>query len=72
MRVEILEERLSSDGFAGVAGDILSVPDEVGARWCGLGWARDVAGAVATGERRVVRAVVTPHSAAHGQTAEEA
>ena len=48
MKVEILEQRLSSDGYVGEQGDRLTVPDEVGAKWCGLGWATDLAGAVAT------------------------
>lgn len=56
MKVEILENRLSSDGFTGELGDRFTVPDDVGARWCKLGWAKDLSGEVATGERKVIDA----------------
>lgn len=56
MRVEILEDRLSDADETGrlhvyAKGDVVTVPDACGARWCGYGWAKDVSGAVATGER---------------------
>lgn len=69
-RIEALEP-IKSDGHVIEAGDRVTVPDEVAARWCAAGWARDTTGNLATGERRVVRATVTPHTAAHGQTAGE-
>jgi len=56
MKVEILENRLSSDGFVGELGDRFTVPEYVGVKWCGLGWAKDLSGAVATGERKVINA----------------
>lgn len=33
------------------SGDTITVPDEVGAHWCEMGWARDTSGTVPTGER---------------------
>ena len=51
MKVEILEERLSSNGFQGEKGDRFTVSDEVGTRWCEAGWAKDMDGKCATGER---------------------
>lgn len=56
MKVEILEQRLSSDGFVGEFGDRFTVPDEVGKIWCKHGWAKDLSGEVATGERKVINA----------------
>jgi hypothetical protein len=58
MKIEILENRLSSDGFVGELGDRFTVPDEVGAHWCSLGWAKDLSGAVPTGERIVINAAL--------------
>lgn len=56
MKVEILEQRLSSDGFVGEIGDRFTVPDDVGASWCKHGWAKDLTGDVETGERKVINA----------------
>ena len=56
MKIEILENRLSSDGFHGEPGDRFTVPDDVGARWCNLGWVKDLSGAVPTGERKIINA----------------
>lgn len=56
MKVEITEKRLSSDGFVGEEGDRFTVPDEVGQKWCGLGWAIDLSGECKTGERKVIDA----------------
>ena len=61
MKVEILELKLSSDGFVAEQGDRFTVPDEVGASWCAAGWAKDLSGTTATGERLVVKSVVVPH-----------
>lgn len=50
MRVEALEN-IRSENFSLTKGDIITVPDELGARWCAMGWAKDTSGAVPTGER---------------------
>lgn len=53
MKVEILEETgIREAGIHYAHEDQVTVPDEVGARWCGAGWAKDLAGNVETGERR--------------------
>lgn len=56
MRVEILEDRLSDADETGhlhvfAKGDVVTVPDACALRWLAYGWAKDVSGAVATGER---------------------
>lgn len=71
MRIEVTEDFLKSDGYILVAGDIITVPDEVGAAWCALGWAKDTAGIVATGERVVLDASLIVHSAKQTVTGEE-
>ena len=71
MQVEALE-RIISDGRSLETGDRATVPDEVGRNWCRHGWAKDLAGQVATGERRVNKVVVEPHGSAHDQAADEA
>lgn len=65
MQVEILEKRLSSDGFVGSEGDRLTVPDEVGANWCGHGWAKDMAGVVSTAERNINPVEISPKKLQH-------
>ena len=55
MKIEALET-IKSGGYLLEAEDVKTVPDELGARWCALGWARDVAGVVPTGERQVIDA----------------
>lgn len=71
MRVEITEKRLSAfDPETGKLyvqheGDIVTVPDALGAQWCALGWARDVEHKVKTGPRRPLDVVVQPDSARH-------
>jgi hypothetical protein len=55
MRVELLEP-VRSDGYSLTDGDIITVPDAVGAGWCAAGWAKDTEGQVETGPR-VVRGV---------------
>ena len=55
MKIEVLED-LKSDGYVMTAGDIVTVPDATGAFWCAAGWARDVAGEIPTGERKVLNA----------------
>jgi hypothetical protein len=53
MKVEILEETgIREAGVLYSHEDQVTVSDEVGERWCGAGWAKDLAGKVETGERR--------------------
>jgi hypothetical protein len=70
MRIEALEA-IKSGTYVVTEGDIITVPDEVGARWCALGWAKDTAGVVATGERRVLDARIAVDPVRHGQQAEK-
>lgn len=57
MRVEILEDRLTDTDpdtdrhYQLTKGDVITVPDACGARWCGYGWAKDLDGTVPTAER---------------------
>lgn len=57
MIVEILEAALNDrdpatgDHYRLAQGDVVTVPDYMGARWCMNGWAKDTAGIVATVER---------------------
>ena len=57
MRVEITETKLrhhdkeTDKHYSQVRGDVITVPDHVGVLWCKYGWAKDVDGNVATGER---------------------
>ena len=60
MKIEILELKLSSDGFSGEQGDRFTVPDEIGKVWCTAGWVKDLSGKVATGERKVIGETVQP------------
>lgn len=69
IQIEALEP-IKSDGYDLEMADRLSVPDEVGQRWIAAGWAKDVAGNIPTGERKVMRATVTPHPATLAQSAE--
>lgn len=55
MRIEALET-IKSDGFVITAGDLITVPDEAARKWIALGWAKDPAGVIATGERKVIDA----------------
>lgn len=56
-RVEIIENRLSDTDAATERhylhekGDVVTIPDDLAARWCGLGWAKSLDGSFATGER---------------------
>jgi hypothetical protein len=61
MKIEALES-IKSDGYLLDPEDVKTVPEEVGARWCAAGWARDTSGAVATGERKVLNAKLTVDS----------
>jgi len=62
MKIEALES-IKSDGYVLDAEDVKTVPDAIGARWCASGCAKDVAGLIPTGERRVVNARLTVQSA---------
>lgn len=55
MKIEALES-IKADGYVLDAEDVKTVPDEVGAKWCAHGWAKDIAGVVPTGERKVLNA----------------
>ena len=71
MKIELLETVLHGrDRFE--AGDIRTVPDEVGAYFCGNGWAKDVDGTVATGERSTTEVRLTPDNVAHANATQEA
>lgn len=77
MRVEILEERLSSEDSAGRhhllgKGDVITVPDDTGAAWCAAGWAKDVNGKIATGERRTDVVTVNAKKSQHASRARNA
>lgn len=50
MRIEALEN-IRSENFSLTKEDIVTVPDELGARWCAMGWAKDTSGTVPTMER---------------------
>lgn len=72
MRVEITEKKLSDldeendRHYLLFEGDTITVPDKLGEKWCGLGWAKDVDGNVPTGERIVQKGVaLNPKKAAH-------
>ncbi len=77
MRVEILEERISDTDpatgrhYAQSRGDVVTVPDDVGRRWCAYGWAKDLDGKVETGERipgtRDVHGAPPPEKTSAGQ-----
>lgn len=57
MQVQITEERLKdNDPETGMQyslgkGDIITVSDATGKRWCGYGWAEDTSGVHPSGER---------------------
>lgn len=72
MKVEITEKRLSSDGFVGEQGDRFTVPDDVGKKWCGLGWAIDLSGECKTGERKVIDARLEVENSVQKSTNTEA
>lgn len=70
MKIEVLEKVLHGrEVFE--AGDVRTVPDDLGAYFCSCGWAKDVDGNVATAERDVNAKRVVPDSVVHGVTAGE-
>ena len=68
MKIEALEA-IRSGEYSLTAGDSITVPDEIGAHWCEMGWAKDTAGEVPTGERSVTPRIVSLSSSAHAATA---
>ena len=50
MRIEALEN-IRSEQFTLTEGDVVTVPNDVGAHWCAMGWAKDTSGTIPTGER---------------------
>lgn len=72
MRVEITEQTgIRHDGAYFSFGDVVTVPDAVGAYFCGLGWAKDVEGKVATGDRNTSNVVICPENARHLHVGED-
>ena len=67
IQIEALET-IKTDGYVLNKGDRLTVPYEVGAKCCAHGWAKDTAGTVTTGERKVFKAVVQPANVTLGAT----
>ncbi len=67
MRIEALEA-IKSDGYVLDQEDVKSVPDEIGAKWCAAGWARDTAGLVPTGDRKVIETRVKVDTSALAAT----
>lgn len=60
MKVKVLEEKLRSGGYNLVKDDTITVNDELGERWCSLGWAEDVDGNVPTGQRNLTPQRIQP------------
>jgi hypothetical protein len=67
MKIEALED-IRSGNYLLTAGDIITVPDEEGAHWCEMGWAKDTSGDVPTGERSIHPRTVSLGGAAHAAT----
>lgn len=70
MKVEILEVKLSSDGFSGEIGDRLTILDEVGNKWVQAGWAKDLSGVQQLGERIILNETIQPNSVVINQEVE--
>lgn len=60
MKVEILENKLSSHGYYAEIGDRLTVPEEVGIDWCKNGWAKDLSGLISSTDRVVADVTINP------------
>ena len=72
MKVEILEETgIREAGILYPYGDQVTVSDEVGEKWCGAGWTKDLAGNVETGERRTDVQVLSVENGSLDHAAEE-
>lgn len=64
--------RLKDAGYNLAPEDRVTVPRPLAEYWCGLGWAKAIDGSIETGERRVVRATVSPQPAKSTQTTQGA
>lgn len=64
MRIEALES-IKDGRYVVSAGDIITIDDDYGLRWCAAGWAKDPSGTVPTGERIVIGAHVVPNNGQH-------
>lgn len=60
VQVELLGNRLSDSGYAGVKGDRLTVPRKLAEKWCSRGWAKDTAGNIPCGERNTNPVTINP------------
>jgi hypothetical protein len=70
MKIEMLEKVLHGrDVFE--AGDVRTVPDDLGAYFCSCGWAKDSDGNVETAARDTHAQRVVPDSVVHGVTSGE-
>jgi hypothetical protein len=64
MKIEALTTFLDGrDRFE--AGDVRTVSDEDGARFCAAGWAKDISGTVPTGDAATGSADLAIHNATH-------
>jgi len=73
MQVKILEEKILDGKDVFLKDEIRTVSDDTGTYFCSLGWAEDVSGAVATGERQKDgHVVLDTRGAVHTQTVTEA
>jgi hypothetical protein len=52
---------VNSDGYIVSDGDIISIPDEIGKRWCSYGWAKDIDNNVMTEERNISDIILIVH-----------
>jgi len=70
MKIEVLEFFLDGkDRYE--EGDIRTVSQEDGEYFCSNGWAEDVEGKVATGERQTKKSVLDVRGTTHGQKADK-
>lgn len=51
MRVRILEAEIKDEGLNLFGGDMITLEERLGTKWCDLGWAEDVTGLYPTGQR---------------------
>ena len=70
MKIEATEKIMHGrDVFE--AGDIRTVPNEIGEYFCAMGWAKDTEGKVKTGERNTTDVRVTPDNVVKAMAAGE-
>lgn len=67
MKIEALED-IKSGNYILTQGDQVTVPDADGTHWCEMGWAKDLAGTVPTGERSTAPRELSVSSLAHAAT----